>query len=63
VYAVVNGFICTYLTANNGLDRYVVADSWIKPLGGYQSAIITTADTDPRSRHTAPASEFMRGQR
>jgi hypothetical protein len=46
VYAVVNGFICTYLTANNGLDRYVVADSWIKPLGGYQSAIITTADTD-----------------
>ena len=46
VYAVVNGFISTYLTATTGLDRYVVADSWIKPIGGYQSAVIKTADTD-----------------
>jgi hypothetical protein len=46
VYAVVNGFISTYLTATTGLDRYVVADSWLKPVGGYHSAVITTADTD-----------------
>jgi hypothetical protein len=46
VYAVVAGFITTYLTATTGLDRYVVADSWIKPVGGYQSAVIRTVDTD-----------------
>ena len=46
VYAVVNGFISTYLTATTGLDRYVVADSWIKPIGCYQSAMLRTADTD-----------------
>ena len=46
VYAVVSGFISTYLTASAGLDRYVVADSWIKPIGGYQSAVIKTAETD-----------------
>jgi hypothetical protein len=46
VYGVVAGFITTYLTATTGLDRYVVADSWIKPIGGYQSAVIRTADTD-----------------
>lgn len=50
VYAVVNGFVSTYLTATTGLDRYVVADSWIKPVGGYHSAIITTADTDSEVR-------------
>lgn len=46
VYAVVSGFINTYLTSTTGLDRYVVADSWIKPIAGYQSATITTAATD-----------------
>jgi hypothetical protein len=46
VYAVVSGFINTYLTSTTGLDRYVVADSWIKPIAGYQSASITTAATD-----------------
>jgi hypothetical protein len=46
VYAVVNGFITAYLTATTGLDRYVLADSWIKPIGGYHSAVITTAGTD-----------------
>src|SRR5437879_1519826 len=46
VYAVVAGFINTYLTSTSGLDRYVVADSWIKPIGGYQSAVIRTAATD-----------------
>jgi hypothetical protein len=53
VYAVVNGFITTYLTATTGLDRYVVADSWIKPIGGYQSVIIKTADTDTEIPDTA----------
>jgi hypothetical protein len=46
VYAVVAGFISTYLTSTTGLDRYVVADSWIKPIGGYQSATIRTAAVD-----------------
>lgn len=46
VYAVVAGFINTYLTSTSGLDRYVVADSWIKPIGGYQSAVIRTAAAD-----------------
>jgi len=45
VYPVVSGFINTYLTATSGLDRYVVADSWIKPIGGYQSAVIKNVDT------------------
>lgn len=45
VYPVVSGFINTYLTATSGLDRYVVADSWIKPIGGYQSVVIKNADT------------------
>lgn len=46
VYPVVSGFISTYLTATSGLDRYVVADSWIKPVGGYHSAVVTTAATE-----------------
>jgi hypothetical protein len=46
VYAVVNGFITAYLTSAAGLDRYVLADSWIKPVGGYHSAVITTAAAD-----------------
>lgn len=55
VYAVVSGFINTYLTATGGLDRYVVADSWIKPIGGYQSAVIKTADTDAEVPETPAA--------
>jgi hypothetical protein len=46
VYGVVSGFISTYLTATTGLDRYVVADSWIKPIGGYQNAAVRSAETD-----------------
>ena len=53
MYAVVNGFITTYLTATTGLDRYVVADSWITPIGGYQSAVIKTADADTEVADTA----------
>lgn len=43
LYAVVTGFITTYLTATSGLDRYVVADSWIKPIGGYQNPVTVTS--------------------
>jgi hypothetical protein len=46
VYAVAAGFINAYLTAGAGLGRYVVAGSWIKPIGGYQSAVIEAAETD-----------------
>jgi hypothetical protein len=59
VYAVADGFITTYLTAITGLDRYVVADSWIKPIGGYQSAVIKTADTDAEIPDTpAPGTQI-----
>lgn len=59
VYAVVNGFISTYLTATTGLDRYVVADSWIKPIGGYQSVVIKSADTDAEIPDTpAPGTQI-----
>ncbi|WP_197417595.1 conjugal transfer protein [Mycobacterium sp. GA-2829] len=53
VFAVVRGFVSTYLTATTGLDRYVVAGSGLTPLGGYHSAVVTTAATD---RRTAEAS-------
>jgi hypothetical protein len=46
VYAVVAGFITSYLTSTAALDRYVIADSWIKPIGGYQNAVVTTAASD-----------------
>lgn len=46
VYAVVAGFVTSYLTGAGGLDRYVVADSWITPVGGYRSAVVTAADSD-----------------
>ncbi len=46
VYAVVAGFVTSYLTGAGGLDRYVVADSWITPVGGYRSAVVTGADSD-----------------
>jgi hypothetical protein len=43
VYALVEGFIRTYLTATTGLDRYVVAGTVLAPVGGYQSAVVTGA--------------------
>jgi hypothetical protein len=46
IYAVVRGFISSYLTASAPLDRYVVAGSWLTPIGGYHSAVVTTAETD-----------------
>jgi hypothetical protein len=46
IYAVVSGFIGSYLTASAPLDRYVLAGSWLTPVGGYHSAGVTTAETD-----------------
>jgi hypothetical protein len=46
VYALVTGFISCYLTATTGLDRYVLADSGLVPVGGYQSAIVSTLSAD-----------------
>jgi hypothetical protein len=46
VHAVVSGFIRAYLTATGDLDRYVKADAAINAVGGYQSAIVSTAATD-----------------
>jgi hypothetical protein len=42
----VGGFIRTYLTATSGLDRYVVAGAALRPIGGYQSAVVSAAATD-----------------
>ncbi len=53
VFAVVAGFIRTYLTATTGLDRYVVAGAPLRPIGGYQSAVVSTAAAD-RSVPEAP---------
>ena len=46
IYAVVSGFISSYLTASAPLDRYVVAGSWLTAVGGYHSAVVSTAETD-----------------
>jgi hypothetical protein len=46
IYAVVNGFVSSYLTGSAPLDRYVLAGSWLTPVGGYHSAVVTTAETD-----------------
>jgi hypothetical protein len=46
VSALVRGFLSSYLTATTGLDRYVLADTGLAPVGGYQSAIVTTVATD-----------------
>ena len=55
VYAVVSGFIRTYLTATTGLDRYVLAGTALAPVGGYQSAIVSTAATERPVPDDAPA--------
>jgi hypothetical protein len=59
VYAVVAGFITSYLTSTTGLDRYVLADSWITPVGGYHSAVIQNADGDRDVGGTPAAGEQL----
>jgi hypothetical protein len=55
VYAVVSGFIRAYLTATGDLDRYVLADAALTAVGGYQSAIVSTAATErPVATDAAP---------
>ena len=49
------GFIRTYLTATTGLDRYVLAGTALAPVGGYQSAIVSTAATERPVPDDAPA--------
>jgi hypothetical protein len=46
LFALVGGFVRTYLTATTGLDRYVLAGTPLAPVGGYQTAVVTTASTD-----------------
>lgn len=53
VYALVRGFIETYLTSVTGLDRYVDAGSGLAPIGGYQSAVVTSL-TSARAIPDAP---------
>jgi Conjugative transposon protein TcpC len=46
VYALVGGFVSCYLTTTTGLDRYVLADSGLVPVGGYQTATISALSAD-----------------
>ncbi|KAA0093680.1 hypothetical protein CIW49_26940 [Mycolicibacterium sp. P1-18] len=60
VYAVVRGFVNTYLTATTGLDRYVIAGTALTPVGGYRSAVVSSAaTTDPIPDHPAPGAEIQ----
>jgi hypothetical protein len=52
VFALVRGFISTYLTATTGLDRYALSDSGLVCVGGYQSATIATV----MAEHAVPDS-------
>lgn len=55
VCALVRGFVSTYLTATTGLDRYALAGTGLAPVGGYQSAIVTTLAADrPIPAEVAP---------
>jgi hypothetical protein len=54
VYALVRGFLTAYLAATTGLDRYVLADSGLTPVGGYQSAIVSTLSADQVFPENAP---------
>jgi hypothetical protein len=54
VSALVRGFLSTYLTATTGLDRYVLAGTGLAPVGGYQSATVTTVAADRPIPDDAP---------
>jgi hypothetical protein len=55
VSGLVRGFVSTYLTSTGGLDRYVLADSGLAPVGGYQSATVSTLSADrPVPQNAAP---------
>ena len=59
IYALVRGFLTTYLTATTGLDRYALADSGLAPVGGFQSAVVTTAAADrPIRNDAAPGAQI-----
>ncbi len=46
IYALVRGFLETYLTATGGLDRFAMAGSGLTAIGGYQSVTVTSAVAD-----------------
>jgi hypothetical protein len=55
VSGLVRGFASSYLTSTAGLDRYVLADSGLAPVGGYQSATVSTLSADrPVLQNAAP---------
>jgi hypothetical protein len=55
VYALVRGFLSTYLTSTTGLDRYVLADAELSPVAEYQSATVATLSADrPVPENAAP---------
>lgn len=54
VSGLVRGFVSTYLSATTGLDRYVLADSGLVPVGGYQSATVSMLSADRPVPQNAP---------
>jgi hypothetical protein len=54
VAGLVRGFVSTYLTSTTGLDRYVLADSGLAPVGGYQSATVSALAADRPVPPNAP---------
>jgi hypothetical protein len=54
VYRLVRGFVSAYLTSTTGLDRYVLADSGLAAVGGYQSATVSTLSADRPVPDNAP---------
>ncbi|MBV8928932.1 MAG: conjugal transfer protein [Mycobacteriaceae bacterium] len=59
VFALVSGFVRSYLTETTGLDRYVLAGAPLSPIGGYQTALVTTASTDHPVPTAPSASECL----
>jgi hypothetical protein len=58
VYALVRGFLSTYLTSTTGLDRYVLADAGLSPVAGYQGATVATLSADrPVPENAAPGAQ------
>jgi hypothetical protein len=58
VYALVRGFLSSYLTSTTGLDRYVLADAGLSPVAGYQTATVATLSADrPVPDNAAPGAQ------
>ena len=59
ICALLRGFVSAYLTSTTGLDRYVLADSGLTPVAGYQSATVSSLSADrPVPQNPAPGTDI-----